>query len=105
MASNWRGNWYAAQPLENSAPNSVLGRTVWSSPVADYCCNNCMFFAKAKARCSELNRDKLEGTSQECEELTFGWCQNLRIWAAMNREKPITTRSYHYCNYHEKEKE
>ncbi len=93
--------------------NQVLGRTVWSTPqiVMDarnptrrVSCATCQFFADSKARVSAL---ALRPDSMAHDDaMTFGWCKNLRIWAAFGKENAPITRSYHYCNFHkEKEKE
>ena len=60
-------------------------------------CRSCQSFGDSKAKVSALNEFATNGG-------TFGFCQNVRIWAAYGKEKPPMTRSYHYCNFY-KEKE
>lgn len=92
-------NWKVASTTEEYFPNRVLKRTVWSSPQNNRCCNLCVSFGAHDAKVSELNRNVVMGTSQEREKLTFGRCQNVRIWAAMGKDQPPITRSYYCCNY------
>lgn len=89
-----------------SEANAKIGRTVWSSPqVHDgehVSCSGCKFFADSKARVSSLalRPESMAGK----DAMTFGWCKNLRIWAATGREVAPIMRSYYFCNYY-KEKE
>ena len=91
----------------NAKPNKVLGRTVWSTPQTyagkgiPACCNSCKFFANHHVKVSELARHDVKGIVAEEEAMTFGACQNVRIWAAFGKERAPITRSYHYCNFYE----